>query len=101
MAGAAVRRAHDCLERHRLSCRGRRPRQPETLSAWRVAGPYAGGDRALDADTRLPFEEGDASGLGLFSGAFGLHHGRLQRAGPVAWLTALRVGFRAPLDSGI
>jgi hypothetical protein len=40
-------------------------------------------------------------GLGVFSGAFGLHHGRLQRAGPVAWLTALRVGFRAPLDSGI
>ena len=24
-----------------------------------------------------------------------------QRAGPVAWLTALRVGFRASLDSGI
>jgi hypothetical protein len=49
----------------------------------------------------VPCEEGDASGLGLFSGASGLHHGRLQRAGPVAWLTALRVGFRAPLDSGI
>src|SRR6059058_3870532 len=53
------------------------------------------------ADTGLPFEEGDASGLGLFSGTSGLHHGRLQRAGPVAWLTALRIGFRAPLDSGI
>ncbi len=71
------------------------------MSARGVAGPHAGGDGALDADTGLPFEEGDASGLGLFSGTSGLHHGRLQRAGPVAWLTALRVGFRAPLDSGI
>ena len=40
-------------------------------------------------------------GWAYFSGTSGLHHGRLQRAGPVAWLTALRVGFRAPLDSGI
>ena len=49
----------------------------------------------------VPSQKGHAPGLGLFSGAFGLHHGRLQRAGPVAWLTALRVGFRASLDSGI
>ena len=49
----------------------------------------------------VPFEEGDASGLGVFSGAFGMHHGRLQHAGPVAWLTAPRVGFRAPLDRRI
>jgi hypothetical protein len=49
----------------------------------------------------VPCEEGDASGLGLFSGAFGLHHGRLQCAGPVAWVPAHRVRFRAPLDSGI
>ena len=49
----------------------------------------------------VPCEEGEASGLGVFSGAPGVHHGRLQRAGPVAWLTALRVGFRAPLDSGV
>jgi hypothetical protein len=41
----------------------------------------------------VPCEEGDASGLGLFSGAFGLHHGGLQRAGPVAWLPAHHVGF--------
>jgi hypothetical protein len=47
----------------------------------------------------VPCEEGDASGLGVFSGAFGIHYGRLQRAGPVAWLTAPCVGFRAPLDS--
>ena len=46
----------------------------------------------------VPCEEGDASGLGVFSGAPRVHHGRLQRAGPVAWLTAHRVGFRAPLN---
>jgi hypothetical protein len=49
----------------------------------------------------VPCEEGDASGLGVFSGAPGVHHGRLQCAGPVAWLTAHRIGFRAPLDRGI
>ena len=67
----------------------------------RVGGPDARGDGALDADARLPSQEGDASGLGVFSGAPGLHHGRLQCAGPVAWLPALRVGFRAPLDRRI
>ena len=60
--------------------------------------PHAGGDGALDADARLSFEEGDASGLGLFSGAPGVHHGRLQCVSPVAWLPAQRVGLRTPLD---
>ena len=64
----------------------------------RVGGPYAGGDGALDADARLPFQEGHAPGLGVFSGAARVHHGRLQCAGPVAWLPAQRVGLRAPLD---
>src|SRR4030095_3367061 len=101
MADSADGWADDCPERHRLPCRGGRSHESQTVSAGRVARSDAGGDGALDADARLPFEEGDASGLGLFSGAFGLHHGRLQRAGPVAWLTALRVRFRAPLDSGV
>ena len=38
-----------------------------------------------------------ASGLGIFSGAFGIHHGGLQCAGPVARPRALRVGLRASL----
>src|SRR5215471_12705354 len=101
MADSAGGWADDRPERHRLPCRRGRSQQPETVSARGVAGPDAGGDGALEADAGLAFEEGDASGLGLFSGAFGLHHGRLQRAGPVAWLTALRVRFRAPLDSGV
>src|SRR5262245_21748179 len=101
MADSAGGWADDCPERYRLPCRGGGPQQPETMSARGVAGPHARRDGALDADARLPFEKGDASRLGVFSGAFGLHHGRLQRAGPVAWLTALRVGFRAPLDSRI
>src|SRR2546425_3481462 len=46
----------------------------------------------------VSFQKGDASGLGVFSGAPGVHHGRLQCAGPVAWLPALCVGLRAPLD---
>jgi hypothetical protein len=49
----------------------------------------------------VPCEEGDASGLGVSSGAPGVHHGRVQYPGPVAWLPAHRVGLRAPLDSGI
>ena len=47
------------------------------------------------------FKKGMHRGLGVLSSPPGIHHGRLQCAGPVAWLTALRVGFRAPLDSGI
>ena len=47
----------------------------------------------------VPSEEGDASGLGVFSGAPGVHHGRLQCAGPVARPRALHVWLRAPLDS--
>ena len=90
------------LSRSRLACQARLSegdRQPETVSAGRVARSYAGGDGALDADTRLPFEEGDASGLGLFSGTLGIHHGRLQCARPVAWFTPQRIGLCAPLDS--
>ena len=48
----------------------------------------AAGIAAVDADAGLPFEEGDASGLGIFSGAPGVHHGRLQCVSPVAWLPA-------------
>ena len=70
----------------------------ETLPARGVAGPHAGGDGALDADVSLPFEEGDASGLGVFSGPPGVHYGRLQCAGPVAWFTAQLIGLRAPFD---
>ena len=58
-----------------------------------------GGDRSLDADVSLPFEKGHASRLGVFSGAPGVHHGRLQCAGSVVWFTAQRVGLCAPLDS--
>ena len=49
----------------------------------------------------VPFEEGDASGLGLFSGAPGVHHGRLQCPGPVAWVPALCVGLCASFDGGV
>src|SRR5262245_18493118 len=98
MADSAGRWADDCAERHRLPCRGGRSHESQTVSARRMGRPAAGGDGALDADTGLPFEACDASVLGLFSGASGVHYGRLQRAGPVAWLTALHIGFRAPLD---
>src|SRR5712692_2171084 len=36
-------------------------------------------------------QEGDASGLGVFRSPSGVHHGGLQCAGPVAWLTPQRV----------
>jgi len=36
-----------------------------------VGGPYARGDGPLDADARLSFQKGDASGLGVCSGASG------------------------------
>ncbi len=98
-ADSAVRRAHDCLERHGLPCCGGGSRQPQTVSARRVARPYARRDGALHADARLPFQEGDAPGMGVFSGAARVHHGRLQCVGPVAWFTAQRVWLRAPLDS--
>ena len=49
----------------------------------------------------VPFEEGHASGLGVFSGTPGVHHGGLPCARPVAWFTAQRVGLRASLDSGV
>ena len=73
-------------------------RQPQTVSAGRVAGPSAGGDGALDAHADLPLQEGHASGLGVFPCSARVHHGRLQCAGPVAWLPAQRVWLRAPLD---
>jgi len=34
-----------------------------------------------------------------FQARLGLHHGRLQCAGAVAWFPAQRVGIRAALDS--
>ena len=71
------------------------------MSAGRVARPDAGGDGAVDAHARLSFKEGDASGLGVFSGAPGVHDGRFQCAGPVAWVPAQCVGLRASLDCGI
>src|SRR5215470_104448 len=101
MADSAGGWADDRPERHRLPCRGGGSYESQTVSAGRVARSDAGGDGALYADTGVPFEEGDASRLGLFSGASGVHHGRLQRAGPVAWLTVLCVGFRVSLDRGI
>src|SRR5215475_13031433 len=101
MADSAGRWTDDCPERHWLPCRGGGSQQPETVSARGVAGPDAGGDGALDADTRLPFEKGDASGLGVFSGTPGLHHGGLQCARPMAWLTPQRVWLRATLDHRI
>ena len=93
-----VEEPDDCPERYGLPCRRGRSQQPQTVSARRVGGPYAGGDGALDADAGLPFQKGDASGLGVFSGTPGVHHGCLQCARPVAWLPAQRVWLRAPLD---
>jgi len=97
-ADAAVRRAHGGLGRHGLACRGGRSCQPETLPARRVAGPPARRDGVVEADAGPPFQEGDASGLGVFSGTPRVHHGGLQCAGPVAWLTTQRGWLRAPLD---
>jgi len=58
----------------------------------------AGEDGALHADAGLPCEEGDASGLGLFSGPPGVHmaafHVLLQWYG----FPTQRLGLRAPLD---
>ena len=67
-------------------------------NATRLVPTQLGGDSALDADAGLPFQKGDASGLGVFSGAPRVHHGRLQCAGPVAWVPAQCVWVRAPLD---
>src|SRR5207249_6538043 len=100
VADSAVRGADDCFERHRLPCGGGRSDEPETLPAGRVAGPHAGRDGALDADPGLPLEESHAPRVGVFSGTARVHHGRFSCAGPVAWLPALCVGLRAPLDGG-
>jgi len=43
----------------------------------------------------------DAPRVGVFSGPARVHDGALQCAGPVAGLTAHRVGLRAPLDRGV
>src|SRR6266581_7453683 len=74
VAHPPVRRADDHLERYGLPCGGGRSDQPQTVSARRVGGPDVGGDGALDVDARLSFEEGDSSGLGLFSGTSGILH---------------------------
>jgi len=50
-----------------------------------------------DSCTSGHIETGEASGLGLFSDAPGVHRSRIECAGPVAWLPAHRVGIRAPL----
>jgi hypothetical protein len=72
--------------------------QPQTVSAWRMAGPPVGGDGVLHADRGLPLQESHAPRLGLFRSTAGVHHGGLQCVGPVAGLPALCVGLRAPLD---
>src|SRR5713226_1739020 len=53
---------------------------------------YFGHTGALDADGGLPLQARHAPGLGVLSSPPGIHHGRLQCAGPVAWLPALCVG---------
>src|SRR5215831_8978103 len=63
------------------------------VPARRVGGPAAGRDGALDADAGRSWQTGHAPGLGFFAGAPGLHHGRLQRAGLVAWFPTHRVGL--------
>jgi hypothetical protein len=98
VADAAVRSADDWPQGYRLPCGGGRSRQPQAVSARRVGGPPAGGDGVLDADAGQSLHEGEASGLGVLSGAAGLPHGRLHWARPVAWLPPQRVGLRAPLD---
>src|SRR6266702_4443605 len=73
--------------------------QPETVSARGVAGPPAGGDGAVDVDLSLPLQKGHAPGLDVLPGTPGVHYGRLQYAGPVAWLTAQCMWFRFSLNS--
>src|SRR6266851_8401087 len=90
-----------CLERYRLPCRRGGSDQPQTVSARRVGGPHAGGDRALDADFGLPFQEGHAPRVAVFPRPAGVHHGGLQCVSPVAWLPALCVWLRAPLDGRV
>src|SRR5262249_11759004 len=68
------------------------------VPARRVGGPGAGRSGALDAVAGRSLQKGHAPGLGFCVGASGLHHGRLQRAGLVAWFPTQRVGLRAPLD---
>src|SRR5262245_43553416 len=84
-----------------LPCRGGGSQQPQTVSARRVGRPDAGGDGAVDAHARVSFKEGDASGLGVLSGAPGVHDGRFQCAGRVAWVPAQCVALGAALDCGI
>ena len=66
-----------------------------------AGGSHAGGDGLVDADARLPLQESHAPRVGVFSGTARVHDGALQCAGPVAGLTAHRVGLRAPLDRGV
>ena len=69
------------------------------MSARRVGGPYARGDSVVDVDARLPLQESHAPGVGVFSRPARVHHGRLQCARPVAWLTPQRIGLCTSLDS--
>jgi len=50
-------------------------------------------DGALDGDAGLPFEEVNASGLGVFSGTVGLHHGGLQCGWCSGWFQPHASGF--------
>ncbi len=47
--------------------------------------PYAGRNRAVDADLCVSFQEGHASRRVVFQGAVRLHHGLVQYSGAVAW----------------
>ena len=66
--------------------------------AWNRWQDSPGISGSFGVEYAVPLQESHAPGLGLFPRSPRLHHGGLQCAGPVAWLTAQLVGLRAPLD---
>src|SRR5712691_4567483 len=97
-------RMRPCEERMLgLSARGLpggrgRSHAPHTVSARRVAGPQAGGNGALAAHVDQARQAGHAPRVGILPGPAGVPPGGLACPGPGAWLPALYVWLRAPLD---
>jgi hypothetical protein len=75
----------------RLCCRGR-CHAPHPVSARRMAGLPAGGDRAGDADARPPLQGGHTLRLDGWACPSGRHHGRVAWTGTEAGLPAHPVG---------
>ena len=90
-----------CLLHHLTAICLAPPRVPQALVQRVALGLRQGAACRAGLVKILPVQASHAPRVGVRSGVARVHHGGLQCAGPVAWLAAQRVGFRAPLDSGI